>query len=267
MDCCIVPPNSRTCHQLQLNRLRDLAVATATCLLGYNEWYVKGGGQQQRPGKADPLVGWEEGRNQRPQPLQELVLGGVLSPGEVSSPGLWPAVVWWSERNVIGTNIFESLREGGDRLSSLQNHTQVGITDVLRWVRECEEGWSQYLCQDRSSYISSVCWWRDGDWPRWSALPVVCRVKMWSTVEKERYCPGGDHFLKLLLKISTVRCSLSFDDISLRFTFTFCEVEEKHHTNFPVVCRTWSGPECRNMLCKENIFIELSCAWIRGLGK
>ena len=61
MDCCIVPPNSRTCHQLQLNRLRDLAVATATCLLGYNEWYVKGGGQQQRPGKAEPLVGKEEG--------------------------------------------------------------------------------------------------------------------------------------------------------------------------------------------------------------
>ena len=52
----------------------------------------KGGGQQQRPGKAGK-VGWEEGRNQRPQPLQELVLGGVLSPGEVSSPGLWPAVV------------------------------------------------------------------------------------------------------------------------------------------------------------------------------
>ena len=123
MDCCIVPPNSRTCHQLQLNRLRDLAVATATCLLGYNEWYVKGGGQQQRPGKADPLVGWEEGRNQRPQPLQELVLGGVLSPGEVSSPGLWPAVVWWSERNVVGINIFESLREGRSSFITTESHT------------------------------------------------------------------------------------------------------------------------------------------------
>ena len=123
MDCCIVPPNSQTCHQLQLNRLRDLAVATATCLLGYNEWYVKGGGQQQRPGKADPLVGWEEGRNQRPQPLQELVLGGVLSPGEVSSPGLWPAVVWWSERNVVGINIFESLREGRSSFITTESHT------------------------------------------------------------------------------------------------------------------------------------------------
>ena len=123
MDCCIVPPNSRTCHQLQLNRLRDLAVATATCLLGYNEWYVKGGGQQQRPGKADPLVGWEEGRNQRPQPLQELVLGGVLSTSEVSSPGLWPAVVWWSERNVVGINIFESLREGRSSFITTESHT------------------------------------------------------------------------------------------------------------------------------------------------
>ena len=27
---------------------------------------AKGGGQQERPGKAEPLVGWEEGRNQWP---------------------------------------------------------------------------------------------------------------------------------------------------------------------------------------------------------
>ena len=152
--------------------------------------------------------------------------------------------------------------------------TTLGLCSVLFCSALSERVWGGVEQRSLSRYLIAIicvldqhCWWRDGDWPRWSALPVVCRVKMWSTVEKERYCPGGDHFLKLLLKILTVRCSLSFDDISLRFTFTFCEVEEKHHKNFPVVCRTWSGPECRNMLCKENIFIELSCAWIRGLGK
>ena len=50
-----------------------------------------------------------------------------------------------------------SLWEREDRLSSLQNLTQVGITDVLRWVGECEEGWSKDLCQD-IWLQSSVCW-------------------------------------------------------------------------------------------------------------
>ena len=50
-----------------------------------------------------------------------------------------------------------SLWEREDRLSSLQNLTQVGITDVLRWVGECEEGWSKDLCQD-TWLQSSVCW-------------------------------------------------------------------------------------------------------------
>ena len=68
-------------------------------------------------------LGGVGGRNQRPQPLQELVLGGVLSPGEVSSPGLWPAVVWWSERNVVGINIFESLREGRSSFITTESHT------------------------------------------------------------------------------------------------------------------------------------------------
>ena len=48
---------------------------------------AKGGGQQERPGKAEPLVGWEEGRNQRPQTQLEPVLGGVLSPSVVAPPG------------------------------------------------------------------------------------------------------------------------------------------------------------------------------------
>ena len=48
---------------------------------------AKGGGQQQRPGKVEPLVGWEAGRNQRPPTQLEPVLGGVHSPSEVASPG------------------------------------------------------------------------------------------------------------------------------------------------------------------------------------
>ena len=48
---------------------------------------AKGGGQQERPGKAEPLVGWEEGRNQRPQTQLEPVLGGVYSSSVVAPPG------------------------------------------------------------------------------------------------------------------------------------------------------------------------------------
>ena len=40
------------------------------------------------------MVGWEEGRNQR-----------------------------WSGQNVIGLNIFESLREGGSSFNSTESHT------------------------------------------------------------------------------------------------------------------------------------------------
>ena len=48
---------------------------------------AKGGGQQQRPGKEEPLVGWEAGRNQRPPSMLEPVLGGVHSPSAVAPPG------------------------------------------------------------------------------------------------------------------------------------------------------------------------------------
>ena len=49
---------------------------------------AKGGGQQQRPGKVEPLVGWEAGRNQRqPSSMLEPVLGGVYSPSVVAPPG------------------------------------------------------------------------------------------------------------------------------------------------------------------------------------
>ena len=47
----------------------------------------KGGGQQQRPGKEEPLVGKEAGRNQRPPSMLEPVLGGVHSPSAVAPPG------------------------------------------------------------------------------------------------------------------------------------------------------------------------------------
>ena len=47
----------------------------------------RGGGQQQRPGKEEPLVGWEEGRNQRPPTQLKPVLGGVHSPSVVAPPG------------------------------------------------------------------------------------------------------------------------------------------------------------------------------------
>ena len=48
---------------------------------------AKGGGQQQRPGKEEPLVGKEAGRNQRPPSMHEPVLGGVHSPSAVAPPG------------------------------------------------------------------------------------------------------------------------------------------------------------------------------------
>ena len=48
---------------------------------------AKGGGQQQRPGKEEPLVGKEAGRNQRPTSMLEPVLGGVLSSSEAASLG------------------------------------------------------------------------------------------------------------------------------------------------------------------------------------
>ena len=65
----------------------------------------------------EPRICWqqekrEEGRNQRPQPLQELVLGRVLSV-RCHPPDYGRQWFDGAERNVIGTNIFESLREGG----------------------------------------------------------------------------------------------------------------------------------------------------------
>ena len=78
----------------------------------------------------------------------------------------------------------------------------------------------------------------------WRLTEMVCTSRCLPGENVVNYGEGEilprrrEFFKKLLLKILTVRCSLSFDDISLRFTFTFCEVEEKHHKNFPVVCRT-----------------------------
>ena len=46
----------------------------------------EGGGHQERPGKEEPLVGWEEGRNQQPPTQLEPVLGGVNSPSVVAPP-------------------------------------------------------------------------------------------------------------------------------------------------------------------------------------
>ena len=48
-----------------------------------------GGGQQQRPGKEEPLVGWrkEGASDQRPPSMLEPVLGGVHSPSVVAPPG------------------------------------------------------------------------------------------------------------------------------------------------------------------------------------
>ena len=40
-----------------------------------------------RPGKVEPLAGWEERRNQRPPTQLEPVLGGVHSPSVVAPPG------------------------------------------------------------------------------------------------------------------------------------------------------------------------------------
>ena len=249
MDCCIVPPNSRTCHQLQLNRLRDLAVATATCLLGYNEWYVKGGGQQQRPGKADPLVGWEEGRNQRPQPLQELVLGGVLSPGEVSSPGLWPAVVWWSERNVVGINIFESLREGRSSFITTESHTGrhhwcSALSGRVRGRVE-QRSLSRYL-------IAIICVLVAG----WRLTEMVCTSRCLPGENVVNYGEreGGAHIFQKILSVERGprwrlwwpsfgfeagaskrrghwRLERFFDKISLKSFYTFCE-SESFLTNF-----------------------------------
>ena len=50
---------------------------------------AKGGGQQQRPGKEEPLVGWrkEGASDQRPPTMLEPVLGGVHSPSVVAPPG------------------------------------------------------------------------------------------------------------------------------------------------------------------------------------
>ena len=48
----------------------------------------EGGGHKNDLGrKEEPLVGWEEGRNQRPPTQLEPVLGGVHSPSVVAPPG------------------------------------------------------------------------------------------------------------------------------------------------------------------------------------
>ena len=48
-----------------------------------------GGGQQQRPGKEEPLVGWrkEGASDQRPPTMLEPVLGGVYASSVVAPPG------------------------------------------------------------------------------------------------------------------------------------------------------------------------------------
>ena len=50
---------------------------------------AKGGGQQQRPGKEEPLVECrkEGASDQRPPSMLEPVLGGVHSPSVVAPPG------------------------------------------------------------------------------------------------------------------------------------------------------------------------------------
>ena len=50
---------------------------------------AKGVGQQQRPGKEEPLVEWrkEGASDQRPPSMLEPVLGGVHSPSVVAPPG------------------------------------------------------------------------------------------------------------------------------------------------------------------------------------
>ena len=80
-------------------------------------------------------IPWWGGRKEGTSGLnhcRSLFLVGFYHPVRCHPPDYGRQWFDGAERNVISTNIFESLREGGDRLSSLQNHTQVGITDVLR---------------------------------------------------------------------------------------------------------------------------------------
>ena len=74
--------------------------------------------------------------------------------------------------------------------------TTLGLCSVLFCSALSERVWGGVEQRSLSRYLIAIicvldqhCWWRDGDWPRWSALPVVCRVKMWSTMEKERAEP------------------------------------------------------------------------------
>ena len=133
---------------------------------------------------------------------------------------------------------------------------------ILRW---CFDG-------NRSRYWLSR--WLSSVFLRWKALAVVslCGKRSqasWEKVKEGRRrerCYKGDsmplrgtffknYFLRTWLLVTlTFSFSIVQFILVLYFTFTFWEVEEEYWSSFAVECSTWSGPECRNMLCKENIY-------------